>query len=262
MGKLTVTYNETARTTIKNIQSSITATAPTIASTALTSTTVSFTESGVTGSQTVNSTGLTSPGVTSISSGGGYTTYLGGTTFSYSRFGLTTYTSVNTSDAKILEDRIAPFYVSTVYPSFTPTTATYVGKLTGNITVDSALLRFVVCDVSIAYTVTGSTSVMTPTVSKCVNAADSNALVGGGVVSGSLTNSTTGTASTFSPGSTALNYTDTGGNTITVDNVTTLAYFIGGPNGEELVGSGNAKDTLAGSGKTGIFSFSFGGKKQ
>jgi hypothetical protein len=259
LGKNTRTYTDGTHTTLTSLSSNLGSSFPTVTSSALTSIGLTFSDAntGVSGAQTISTVGISTPGVFSASSGN-YINQIGGTNYTYSRFGYSELASSDLNNNAILYDSIAPFHVANVFSSYTPVSATYTGKLAGNFIINSSSKTRVVCDASVVYTA-GTPRIMQPTISNCT---DSNATAF--VASGSLSSSLNGNSLSLSiAAATKLRFTNSQSVEMTAISVNSLDFLIGGPNGEELVGSGSVlgQATVAGSPVNGIFVFAFGGKK-
>jgi hypothetical protein len=175
---------------------------------------------------------------------------LGGTSWSYARFGLFRNAPGPLSDYTW---RATPFYVANVSSDAVLTDATYVsGGLSAGIFATEMQFTKINCSASASYN--NLTKSVTISLATCTYPDPSNNL-------NTLNATVTGTVALNSTGSSATNLVvATAIETFTAAQVTSSSFKFGGPNGEELVGIA----TLSGTGSTnnsGYFTFVFGAKK-
>lgn len=174
------------------------------------------------------------------STNAGATDYsVGGTTWSYTRFGIFK-NAVGTNTQYTI--RNTPFFVANVWSGATLTDATYATSgLAAGVMSTSTSKTGIKCSVSAAYT--HSTQEVVLTLSNCVKDGDGVAVP----VSGTIGLNPTGyTLSSF---------TINDGVALTPSNVLSNGYKFGGSTGQELVGA------VTVSGTAGYFTFAFGAKK-
>lgn len=187
-----------------------------------------------------STTGVSSGNFYDGSSNGGATDYsIGGTRWSYARFGIFK-NAVGTNAQYTI--RNTPFFVANVSSGATLTNATYATSgLAVGVMSTSTTKTGLKCDVSAAYTQSSQEVVLT--LSNCVKDGDGSAVT----VSGTIGLNPTGfTLSSF---------TINDGVALTANNVLSNGYKFGGSTGQELVGA------VTVSGTAGYFTFAFGAKK-
>lgn len=210
--------------------------------------------------QTINAAGMLSGGIVDISSGA-TKTRIGGTQFTYTRFGtfLATLSNTNGLNSQYTE-RNGPFAMGTNYTA-NGITGTYAngGKAVGTLTMAGVGKVEVVCNVSIGLVVTGSTNQATLTLSSCD--ASGNAIP----VSGTLRNTLGGGINSVTiPTPFTMTYTNGGTvTTVTGGSIGGARFMMSGPSADELVGSMtvNATASTGGINTSAIFNFAYGAKK-
>lgn len=255
MSKTTITYSAPDRKTALGLVSTITTASPVVTSAALGNINLMINEGGQTATKSIASNGIVATGIASFNSGT-ESIKLGGTTYAYSRFGLVNFINLHATDSTKTEERAAPFHVSTVYSNYAPVTAIYTGKLVGAFVVNDSSTNYgLMCDVSVAYTV-GATTVIQPTISNCFDSEAGVKIVSGGI-------QFTKTVNSVSLINVGLSFKNSQGVVMTATVVRAFNTLIGGPNGEELVGSASIDGvaTINGTAANGTIVFSFGGKK-
>lgn len=193
-----------------------------------------------TGQFTFSTTGVSSPGFYDSSMRAGATVFsLGGTTWSYSRFGIFK-NAVGTNTQYTI--RSTPFFIADVAASPTLSDATYAtnGLAVGMMST-STTKTDIKCNVAAAYT--QSSQVIVLTLSSCLKQGDGAAVPVAGTISLTPT------------GATLNGFTINDAVLLTASSVISNGYKFGGPLGQELVGA----VTLSGS--SGYFTFAFGAKK-
>lgn len=187
-----------------------------------------------------SSKGIASGNFMDSSLNAGATVYsLGGTTWSYARFGIFKNAVGLPSQYTI---RHTPFFLANVSTPVTMTNATYATNgLAAGVMSTTTSKTAIKCNVIATYTQT--TQEVVVTLSNCVKEGTTTAVpVTGTVVLG--------------PGVAALNnFTINDGTALTANNVLSTGYKFAGPTGQELVGA------VTVSGLAGYFTFAFGAKK-
>lgn len=186
-------------------------------------------------------------------------TNLGGTTYTYSRFGWLAGSVTETNNSTTTW--YTPFVLVSSTPA-TPPDLSYVGTQQALVYQQadrngslSGVSGYAKCDTSASYTAS----------SKTVQLTLSNCSTGVGyTISGGVTLSNGMGTSTLSA---QQNITGAAQQTMTSASVDSGKFLLAGPNGEELVGAATIKGTMAlsngtGSSNPGIFLVVFGGKKQ
>jgi hypothetical protein len=217
----------------------------------------------------VDSSAFSSAGYASITSGQ-KNVKVGGTTWSYSRFGVYQDRQSNSNGLNTQYIvRTFPYAIAQPYASATPVSASYntSGKAAGVYTTNSVDWHNFECSVSVAFSVTVTTHQADVSLSSCVDAGN-NAITYGtpGLVRMTKTLATGQYANTNNPV-----FTATLGNPAGVNTTQTLTstlqsghFVLGGPNADEIVGTifigGNSVTTSFGT-RTSNMTLTFGAKK-
>lgn len=227
-----------------------------------------YTLSNSVNSMNVDSSAFSSAGFASITSGQ-KNVKVGGTTWSYSRFGIFQDKQSNSNGLNTqFIVRTLPYATTQSYTSATPVSATYntSGKAAGVYTTNNVDWHNFECSVSVAFSVTVATHQADVSLSSCVDAAN-NAITYGtpGLVRLTKTLATGNFSNTNNPVFTATLGNAPAFTTQTLTSTTQSGRFLlGGPNADEMVGeiyiAGNTVTTSHGN-KTSNMTLTFGVKK-
>lgn len=228
-----------------------------------------YTLSNSVNSMNVDSSAFSSAGFASITSGQ-KNVKVGGTTWSYSRFGVFQDRQSNSNGLNTQYIvRTFPYAITQPYASATPVTASYNtgGKAAGVYTTNNVDWHDFECSVSVAFSVTAATQQADVSLSGCVDAGN-NAIAYGtpGLVRLTKTLATGSYSNTNNPVFTATLGNAAGANTTqTLTSTLQSGHFVlGGPNADEIVGTiyiaGTSVTTSFGT-KTSNMTLTFGVKK-
>ena len=210
------------------------------------------------GSMFVQTSGISTPGIATIGAGAGVMK-VGGSQFTYSRFGtyLSLVSNTNGTNSQYIE-RSAPYSLAQVTSSATLTNATYatLGKAVGTLAISNVAKAEVQCDVSVAFSVIGATKRADITLSNCLNNAVSFPVagtyrieLGSGTVSSQIVSAASLThVNPVGPVNTTVTFVGFNG-----------YFLLGGPSGQEIVGSLSANGSSTTNAAT--FNLAFGAKK-